>query len=104
MTAAVAAEYSFIVDKCEYPFGWGEPNDVANMICFLLSDKAKFISGQNYVIHSNGGGGGIMIKKVFVVGGDGFARDEMIGKYVAIFSKGGVINGANFYNRLYSIS
>lgn len=52
--AAAAAGYSLYADKCEYPFGWGEPNDVANMICFLLSDKAKFISGQNYVIHSGG--------------------------------------------------
>lgn len=38
----------------EYPFGCGEPNDVANMIVYLLSDKAKFISGQNYVIDSGG--------------------------------------------------
>ena len=37
-----------------YPFGWGEPNDVANMIVYLLSDKAKFISGQNYIIDSGG--------------------------------------------------
>lgn len=54
MTAAAAAGYSLYVDKYEYPFGWGEPNDVANMICFLLSDKAKFISGQNYIIDSGG--------------------------------------------------
>lgn len=57
IAAAAAAGYSLYADKCEYPFGWGEPNDVANMICFLLSDKAKFISGQNYVIHSGGVGG-----------------------------------------------
>ena len=37
-----------------YPFGIGEPNDVANMVAYLLSDKAKFISGQNYVIDSGG--------------------------------------------------
>lgn len=37
-----------------YPFGIGEPDDVANMIVYLLSDKAKFISGQNYVIDSGG--------------------------------------------------
>ena len=37
-----------------YPFGFGEPNDVANMIVYLLSDKSKFISGQNYVIDSGG--------------------------------------------------
>ncbi len=35
-----------------YPFGWGEPEDVANMIIYLLSDKAKYISGQNYIIDS----------------------------------------------------
>lgn len=38
----------------KYPFGWGEPEDVANMIVFLLSDRAKFISGQNYIIDSGG--------------------------------------------------
>lgn len=40
--------------KEKYPFGFGEPNDVASMIVYLLSDKAKFISGQNYVIDSGG--------------------------------------------------
>ncbi len=38
----------------KYPFGWGEPDDVANMVVYLLSDKAKYISGQNYVIDSGG--------------------------------------------------
>ena len=42
------------MQKESYPFGWGEPNDVANMIVYLLSDKAKFISGQNYIIDSGG--------------------------------------------------
>ena len=37
-----------------YPFGIGEPDDVANMIVYLLSDKAKYISGQNYIIDSGG--------------------------------------------------
>lgn len=37
-----------------YPFGWGEPDDVANMVVYLLSDKAKFISGQNYIVDSGG--------------------------------------------------
>lgn len=49
-------EYNQIIHELSYPFGWGEANDVANMICFLLSDKAKFISGQNYIIDSGGGG------------------------------------------------
>ena len=37
-----------------YPFGWGSPEDAANMIIFLLPDEAKFISGQNYIIDSGG--------------------------------------------------
>ena len=42
------------MQKDIYPFGWGMPDDVANLIVFLLSDKAKFISGQNYIIDSGG--------------------------------------------------
>lgn len=38
----------------KYPFGWGEPEDVANMVVYLLSDKAKYLSGQNYIIDSGG--------------------------------------------------
>ena len=34
----------------KYPFGCGEVSDVANMITYLLSDKAKWITTQNYVI------------------------------------------------------
>lgn len=37
-----------------YPLGFGEPSDVANLIIYLLSNQAKFISGQNYVIDSGG--------------------------------------------------
>lgn len=37
-----------------YPFGIGKPDDVANLIVYLLSDKAKYISGQNYVVDSGG--------------------------------------------------
>lgn len=33
-----------------YPMGLGEVSDVANMITFLLSDKAKWITTQNYVV------------------------------------------------------
>jgi len=34
----------------KYPMGLGETSDVANMAAFLLSDKAKWITGQNYII------------------------------------------------------
>ncbi len=33
-----------------YPMGFGEVSDVSNMIVYLLSDKAKWITTQNYVI------------------------------------------------------
>lgn len=33
-----------------YPLGLGEPLDIANFACFLLSDKSKWITGQNYVL------------------------------------------------------
>ena len=37
-----------------YPFGWGEPIDVANFVAFLLSDPSKYITGQNYIVDSGG--------------------------------------------------
>lgn len=33
-----------------YPMGMGEVNDVANMIIYLLSDKAKWVTAQNYIV------------------------------------------------------
>ena len=33
-----------------YPLGYGEVEDVANMIVYLLSDSAKWITSQNYII------------------------------------------------------
>ncbi len=32
-----------------YPFGFAEVEDISNLICFLLSQKAKWITGQDYV-------------------------------------------------------
>lgn len=41
-----------VVDRMvkEYPLGFGEPNDIANVTEFLLSDKAKWITGQQIVV------------------------------------------------------
>jgi NAD(P)-dependent dehydrogenase (short-subunit alcohol dehydrogenase family) len=33
-----------------YPLGLGEPEDVAGLICFLLSSKARWITGSQWVI------------------------------------------------------
>lgn len=44
-----AAKYMQDKEKI-YPMGYGEIEDVANLIIYLLSDKAKWIASQNYVI------------------------------------------------------
>lgn len=41
-------EYESIV--CEYPIGLGSTTDVSSICIFLLSDKAKWITGQNFII------------------------------------------------------
>jgi NAD(P)-dependent dehydrogenase (short-subunit alcohol dehydrogenase family) len=37
-----------IIEK--HPLGLGSPEDVANLICFLISDQARWITGSEYVI------------------------------------------------------
>lgn len=34
----------------DYPLGIGKPDDLANMTAFLLSDEARWITGQNYIM------------------------------------------------------
>lgn len=46
MAGDVEKEYA----QGKYPLGIGEPSDVANLIVYLLSDKAKWITSQNYII------------------------------------------------------
>lgn len=37
-----------IIHRC--PLGYGMPEDIANLIVYLLSDKGKWITGSNYTI------------------------------------------------------
>ena len=53
-TAMTSAEGYEESQKILYPLGFGEVSDVTNMVAYLLSDKAKFISGQNYVLDTGG--------------------------------------------------
>jgi len=38
------------IDEAKYPLGYGDPEDVANPIIFLLSEASKWITGQVIVI------------------------------------------------------
>lgn len=39
------------IDHLQHPVGRvGEPEDIASMVAFLLSDQARFITGQNFVV------------------------------------------------------
>lgn len=51
-TPMVLSSDSYVTESkaALYPLGLGEVEDVANMIVYLLSDAAKWITTQNYVI------------------------------------------------------
>lgn len=36
--------------ELQYPFGYGEPEDVAELATFLLSKKSKWITGHDYIV------------------------------------------------------
>ena len=36
--------------EADYPLGIGDPDDVAWAVEFLLSDKARWITGQEFVV------------------------------------------------------
>lgn len=44
------SEQEFAAIKGEYPMGLGSTDDVAQLCVYLLSDKAKWMTGQNLVI------------------------------------------------------
>lgn len=44
------SEEQIISYQNKYPFGFGEPIDVAKSILFFLSDESKWITGQNLIL------------------------------------------------------
>ena len=45
-TRQAVSEEDFIAYEKQYPLGFGEPEDIANAVCFLLSKEAKWITGS----------------------------------------------------------
>jgi NAD(P)-dependent dehydrogenase (short-subunit alcohol dehydrogenase family) len=49
-TIETLGEEQIKIDEDKYPLGYGEPNDVAYPVAFLLSDAAKWITGEVLVL------------------------------------------------------
>lgn len=50
-TPMTSSRVDYIKDQSvKYPLGIGEVSDVANLVAFLLSEKARWITAQNYII------------------------------------------------------
>ena len=49
MSQGLDPDYLAAFEK-ETPLGWGKPEDVVNYVEFLLSDKAKWITGQTIFV------------------------------------------------------
>jgi len=49
ISTAVSSE-ALSEDEKLYPLGYGEVNDVANTIAFLMSDASKWITGTDIII------------------------------------------------------
>lgn len=45
-TKMAAGDENFNAYEKQYPLGFGEPEDVANAVCYLLSKEAKWITGS----------------------------------------------------------
>lgn len=45
-TKQAAGDENFALYESKYPLGFGQPDDVANAVCFLLSHEAKWITGS----------------------------------------------------------
>lgn len=45
-TKQAAGEEKFSSYEKQYPLGFGEPEDIANAVCFLLSSETKWITGS----------------------------------------------------------
>jgi NAD(P)-dependent dehydrogenase (short-subunit alcohol dehydrogenase family) len=50
MANEISSTESFTKAESEYPLGYGEPNDVAGLIIYLLSDISKWMTGSEIII------------------------------------------------------